>query len=308
MRSRRLALTALLGWALAADAAPVSLSLATWNMQWLVSVQSLATLRQRCLASPRDRSLPCDVPTAHARNSADFARLARYARRLDADIVALQEVEDERTARLVFDGYRFCFTARRDLQNVGFAIRAGLPFRCGADLVDLSLRDSVRRGAELVVFPGSEREFRLLAIHLKSGCARKPLDSHEAACRTLARQIPVLEAWIDTQAVAGRRFAVLGDFNRELQREVPGAGGVWSELDDGEPAALRLRNAAQGERFSNCVIGQTFTGFIDYILLGGSLVDALQPGSFRHPGYEPADARRYGLSDHCPVAVTLRVP
>jgi endonuclease/exonuclease/phosphatase family metal-dependent hydrolase len=307
MTPRCLLLLVLVFSSAAAPAAPRRLTLATWNLEWLVSSQSLAGLRQRCLAPQRPSSLACDVPAQHARNAADFARLARYANRLDADVIALQEVEDERTARAVFAGYDFCFTARSDLQNVGFAVRRGLPHRCGADLRALSLRDSVRRGAELILFPDSPRELWLLAVHLKSGCSRAPLDSYASACRRLSRQIPILETWIDAQASAGRAFAVLGDFNRDLRRENPVAAGMWAELDDGEPATLRLRNAAQGERFGNCVIGQTFSGFIDYIVLGGPLVDAVVPGSFRHPGFEAADARRYKLSDHCPVAIALHL-
>ncbi|MEO7774452.1 MAG: endonuclease/exonuclease/phosphatase family protein [Steroidobacteraceae bacterium] len=305
---RRSLLVSFFALVLCCDAigAPRTLSIATWNLEWLVSARSIAALRQQCLAPQRSRSLPCDVPAKHARNSADFSRLASYARKLDADVIALQEVEDERTAREVFPGYQFCFTARRDLQNVGFAIRKGVPFRCGADLVDLSLRDSVRRGASLVLLPGSPQEIHMLAVHLKSGCSRKPIDSYESACGTLRRQVPALEAWIDSQAEAGRRFAVLGDFNRDLRNERD-APGLWRDLDDHEPAGLRLRNAGEGQPFSNCVIGQTFTGFIDYIILGGPLADALLPGSFRHPGYEAADFRRYRLSDHCPVAVRLRL-
>ena len=286
---------------------PGTLLLATWNMEWLVSASSLAALRQRCRAPQRPRALPCDVPYSKARNAADFARLAHYARALDADVIALQEVEDARTAGKVLKGYAFCFTARHDLQNVGFAIRRGIPYRCGSDLSSLALRDSVRRGAELTLFPDSPQALHLLSVHLKSGCAHQALDSVASACATLRRQIPALRSWIAAQAAAGHRFAVLGDFNRDLRQELTAQGGMWSLLQDGESAGARLSDASAGESFSNCVLGQTFSGFIDYILLGPMLAAARVPGSFRHMGYAAADARRYVLSDHCPVAVRLQL-
>jgi hypothetical protein len=32
------------------------------------------------------------------------------------------------------------------------------------------------------------------------------------------------------------------------------------------------------------------------------------PGSFQRVAYPPADARRYRLSDHCPIVVRLKIP
>ena len=141
---------------------------------------------------------------------------------LDADIVALQEVDGPDAARLVFHDYRFCFSGRVAVQNNGFAIRRGLPFSCGPELLDLSMNDDVRRGVELRLFPGTPQELRLLSVHLKSGCAREPLESARAGCAVLARQVPVLERWIDAQANEHMPFAVLGDFNRDLRREPAG--------------------------------------------------------------------------------------
>ncbi len=165
------------------------------------------------------RQVPCDVAFRLERSSRDFSMLASYARELDADVIALQETDGAEAARLVFPDYQFCFTGREHVQNTGFAIRRGIAFRCGPDVRELSLGDTLRRGKELTLFPGEPGEIRLLSIHLKSGCGSKPLAAAEKACRELARQAPALEAWIDTQAREGHRFAVLGDFNRDLLSE-----------------------------------------------------------------------------------------
>src|SRR6188768_3467839 len=69
------------------------ITIATWNLEWLISPATAHAGRLACRHGKRT-SLPCDVI---ARDSADLARLATYARELDADIVAFQEVENEAT-------------------------------------------------------------------------------------------------------------------------------------------------------------------------------------------------------------------
>jgi len=230
--------------------------------------------------------------------------LASYARELNADVVALQEVDGPQAARLVLPGYEFCFTARRHPQNNGFAIRAGLPYRCATDVTALAPRDALRRGAVVALYPDTPNEMHLLSVHLKSGCARDALDSPGKACRDLAAQVPALEAWIDTQARAGRRFAVLGDFNRDLLHEA-GGNALWAQIDDSDPPESNLVNAAEGAPFRNCIPGQSYSSYIDFIVLSRGLSARTVPGSFQRVVYTAKNARRTRLSDHCPVAVRV---
>ncbi len=295
----------------AARSATDELKIATWNLEWFMQPETLRALTPACLPreAPRDgarRAVPCDVAHELARSQEDIAALRKYAASLDADVVALQEVDGIDAARLVFPGYEFCFSGRIGVQNNGFAIRRGLPFSCGADLATLSLADDVRRGVELVLFPATSRELRLLSIHLKSGCARDALDATRPNCVELRRQVPFLEAWIDAQAAGHKAFAVLGDFNRDLQHE-PAGISLWGELDDADPPAADLVNTAEGQTFKNCKPSQTFSGFIDYIVLGRDMARGLVPGSFGREIYRPKDAMRRKLSDHCPVFIRLAV-
>lgn len=314
----------LIASALAAAAASVNaaavetLRIATWNLEWLISPQAFKQLKSNCASASEPmhgdvRRIPCDVAASLERSSRDFSVLARYARSLDADVVALQEVDGSDAARLVFPDYEFCFTGRKHVQNTGFAVRRGVRFRCGPDDLELSLGDTLRRGKELTLFPGEPREIRLLSVHLKSGCSSKPLTAADKACHDLARQAPILEAWIDAQAHAGGRFAVLGDFNRDLLAEESHRAtlrkddSLWAELSDGSPAEAALRNAARGEPFRNCVPGQGYRGYIDNILLSRTLAAAAVPGSFTRTTYSAADARHARLSDHCPVSIRLNI-
>ena len=209
-------------------------------------------------------------------------------------------------ARLVFPDYEFCFSGRVAVQNNGFAIRRGLPHRCAPELLDLSLADDVRRGVEVRLYPGTPREFALLSIHLKSGCSRDRLDATRPACQVLTRQVPVLERWIDARAAENMPFGVLGDFNRDLRRE-PIESSLWLDLDDADPPAADLVNTAEGQPFENCLPSQTFSGYIDYIVLGREMARRMVPDSFGRALYRDKDAARRKLSDHCPVFIRLRV-
>jgi len=224
------------------------------------------------------------------RSHADFAALARYARELNADVVALQEADGPSAARLVFPQFEFCFTGRPHPQNNGFAVRKGLPHRCEADFIAIAAGDGLRRGAVMRLFPGEPREITLMSVHLKSGCPSAPLDSASRACRALATQLPQLARWSDEQRRLGRRFAILGDLNRQ-------AGPAL--------ASLGLRDAGEGGRFQNCFPGQMHTGYIDHILLDPSLLQLALPRTFEHLTYRVLDAHRRKLSDHCPMAIRL---
>ena len=292
-------------------ASPAELKIATWNLEWFMAPETIRALTPACTSqdAPRNgahRSVPCDVAHELARSGEDISAMRRYARNLDADVVALQEVDGADAARLLFTDYEFCFSGRLAVQNNGFAIRRGLPFNCGPDLESLSLADDVRRGVELRLFPGTSNEMRLLSVHLKSGCARDALNAPKPSCAELARQVPVLEQWIDAQASEHRPFAVLGDFNRDLRRE-PGGMSVWGQIDDLDPPGADLVNTAEGQTFQNCMPQQTFSGYIDYIVLGRQMARGWVENSFGRELYRPRDALRRKLSDHCPVFIRLRV-
>jgi exonuclease III len=295
----------------AACATPAQLKLATWNLEWFMKPETLRALTPACTPrdAPRDgarRSVPCDVAHELARSFEDIRSLRGYAKKLDADVVALQEVDGAAAAQLLFPGYDFCFSSRIAVQNNGFAIRRGLPFACGPELTELSLEDDVRRGVELRLFPGTPREIALLSVQLKSGCAREPLDATKPSCGELRRQVPILERWIDARAAEHRPFAILGDFNRDLRREPEGVS-MWRDIDDGDPAGADLVNTAEGQNFQNCLPSQTFSGYIDYIVLSADLARGVVPSSFGRALYRPRDAARRKLSDHCPVFIRLQV-
>ena len=93
----------LLTCATAEGADPHALKLATWNLEWLMATDEFDHLAPDCvpqLARAEGRAIPCNIVepnnSSKRRSPADFDRLRAYARQLDADVIALQEVDSRR--------------------------------------------------------------------------------------------------------------------------------------------------------------------------------------------------------------------
>ncbi|WP_201752758.1 endonuclease/exonuclease/phosphatase family protein [Sphingomonas changnyeongensis] len=279
----------------AAPAAPAdtpSIRIASWNLEHLAAA---------------------DGAGCRPRGPADYALLRRHADALDADVIAFQEVENAAAAARVFDParYRIVMSARPDRgqggecrdrpgasirrQDVGFAIRRTLPITRHRDLRAIGVGNpELRWGVDVTI--GGARPVRLLAVHLKSGCAagRDPEDDD---CPVLFAQGRSLERWIDARAAAGEDFAVLGDWNRRLAD--PG-DGFRALVDDGRPAGAALTLAA-GDAEARCVA--RYRRFIDHIATGTRATARVVKGSFAEYLYDGDETTH--PSDHCPVSVRI---
>lgn len=300
-----------------------ALHLATWNLEWLLTPADRAELGNRCVRQqPRsgERALPCAPGKAQPpmRASADFDALAHTAEQLrdsvKADAVALQEVDGPAAARQVFrQGWKLdCFVNRAHPQKVGFAIREGTPYRCNGDLSALDIDGGTRAGADVTLYPGTPREVRLLAVHLKSGCFNGKLDRQFAPCQRLRQQVPVLERWVDDRVREGKAFAILGDFNRHLDKDSRHPAGpdesqplnLFNALSDNEPAGAVLVRATDGAVSMPCSADDRHTRYIDDILVSEKLAARAAQKQFTRLPFAPEDQGRK-LSDHCPVVYSL---
>ena len=289
------------------------LRIGTWNLEWMMTPETFDALAGNCFgkderAGGGDRGFPCDLIPKGRWSAKDLARLRDFAATADLDVITLQETDGRDVAKRIFPDYVFCFTVRHNVQNVGFAVRRGIPHRCDRDYRALGLDDYVRRGADLTLYPGTSRAIRLLAVHLKSACSADPLSDPRDACRQLQRQVPVLEDWIDRRARADNAFAVVGDFNRriDLEREIARDEqgrivALWPEINDGDPPGATLVNPGVGHGAIGCGNGFGAREPIDYFVLGRKLTHALVAGSYRVWDY-PKDRR---WPDHCLLSIEL---
>jgi endonuclease/exonuclease/phosphatase family metal-dependent hydrolase len=272
------------------------------------------------------------------RGEADYAKLRDYAQALDADVIALQEVNSEQAVHRVFPApqWRVFLSGRRardradceshgrcDTDGIytGFAVRARIGTELIGDLESLSVLHSdsdglqrpTRRGVEIEVRHAGRR-LRLLSVHLKSGCHQGALypvsgrPPRDPDCITLARQIEPLDAWIDARESGPVPFAILGDFNRRF--DVYGARDhLWAAIDDHQPEGADLWRFPYRQRspcWRDAPPAPYYRDPIDFIVLDGRARAWVVPDSFGWLVYDREDAARYReLSDHCPVYLDL---
>jgi endonuclease/exonuclease/phosphatase family metal-dependent hydrolase len=272
----------------APSAGAAELKVATWNLEWLTA------------RPDGDRALPADV---HPKRPQDVATLARYAAQLNADLIAVEEVDGRDIAARVFppDRYSIHMTHDHVVQRVGLVVRRGIHYDVHPDLVGLAREPHgsrrLRSGADITLHLAGA-DLRVLAVHLKAECERDPLaTSRRPACVALRAQVPVLQDWIAARKAEGVPFIVLGDFNR------------WMDGNDQFFAALQqaapLTRATEG-RASPCWGGERF---IDHILAGGPATQWMEPATLRVLVFqETGDAWKERLSDHCAVSVRFQLP
>ncbi len=262
------------------------LKVSTWNLAWLTT------------RTHEQAHLPHDVPV---RTAADVARLATYAQKLAADIVAFQEVDGPGAAALIFDPARYSIvTIDEDVvQRVGLAVRRDIAITRNPDVTALDVEPQaefrLRDGLDVTLtLPGGAR-LRVLVVHLKAGCqADRLAGSSRPQCALLAQQIPPLCAWVAAREREGAAFLVLGDFNRVF--------------DEAEAFGQSLALAATVRRVTEGYQNPCWEGapFIDHIFAGGPARGWVVPMSLRVQVFHEIGAGwKQRLSDHCPVSVRL---
>ena len=274
------------------------LKVASWNIAWLGSHEY------------------------NKRKSTDYEQLAVYAKQLDADVIALQEVESGEWAKKVFGNeYDFYFSTKDWVQRVGVAVKksAGLTV-VAKEYTDLDV-GRVRNGMDLTLSRNG-KELTLLAVHLKSGCFTDPLDNktvammpsssdkdekRKLACSTLSKQIEPLENWIDKQAKDNKAFIVLGDFNRRFSQDISNKyaedQGLWQALDDEGNESLWTPTATKN---SDCW-GGYYKDYIDHVVFNPIAKSMYVNDSFEQLVFKEKYTKELSrsLTDHCPISVKL---
>lgn len=256
---------------------------------------------------------------APIREDNDYVLLQKYAAKLDADVIALQEMGNPAAVRRVFPEteWEMVFSGRYDPANppdiyTAVVIRKGrLEIVEHADYTPLQIMDaegySTRRGIE-VLLKSEDQTFWLLGIHMKSGCHGQALEPPTTEdCDILAKQRAPLDAWIDAKEATGLPAIIAGDFNRRFDLHGQ-ADHLWSAIDDADPAGLNLWRVPFGTQ-SNCpTVSPGLRAYpIDFIVMNDPAWLRADAQSFTEVVYDKDEAESLGnrLSDHCPIAINL---
>lgn len=270
-----------------------ALRVVTWNMEHL--------------------AFPIDTG-CRPRTAEEIKALGEYARKLNADIVALQEIGSIEALEQVFPTteWQLFFSDQPDSepyecresgqlstpQKLAFAVRNGIEVLSRVDLADLGLDDpGLRHGLQLSV-SSALGEFQLLNVHLKSGCFVDDFSlANSEACQLFTRQAPILDAWIEEMERAAKPYLVLGDFNHRLSAPYNQLTRLIGANSDGTKSSL-INTTAD---FIGC--HPLFPALIDHILVGNLQDPALKfsPQTHLYDDMLPENM----LSDHCAVSLTL---
>lgn len=307
-----------------------SLRIATWNV---------ANLHHEVGTSVPGRDV--------ARSAEDYTWLRHYAYKLDADIVALQEINSRAAAHRLFSRgrYEVVISGRRllDLQAydltgewpdasiyTGFAVKRDIEivrvedrreFEISHVDPETGIARPTRWAVELEVEHRGQRLI-LLGVHLKSGCTRGALrdgvqgydtfiNEEDPDCTTAARQVGPLRKWIEAKRAGAVPFVILGDFNRAFDMDGP-ADQMWQGLTKGLPGGaglVRFPNGQDATCWKDAPPAPHYRFPIDHLLFDPRAARWVRPGGFGWLTYERRLAERYDrISDHCPAYVDLSWP
>lgn len=253
------------------------------------------------------------------RTDEDYRKLREFANSMDADVVALQEVESVNAMARVFPAENWTFviserppsepyTCRGNgnpstQQKVGFAIRKGVGYERKDDFRELGLGlEGLRYGVviQLTDFP---EPMHVMAVHLKSGCF---VDDYAAsdrrACETFEQQAPLLDRWVEENFEQNQGFIVLGDFNHRISNT---ENRLWKLLTDMDEQPVMVMNSMSSLKGCH----PRYPEPIDHILFGAGAERYYQPGSemVHYFGDSPETmTEEQMLSDHCPISIGFR--
>lgn len=301
-------------------------------------------------------SLPLHSRDAFAKK---VATLAKRRAELNSDVFALQEVENESAARRLFpeSDWNVIVTKADIPQNIGYAVRKNGRAKVvsSKQIDELAQVDDtghrVRPGLELTIEVGG-KQLVLLNVHLKASCRSQPISAPtrpgyaddrrweeiQQGCKVMRKQVPQLEAWVEAQTRKQALYMIVGDWNRDLKRDLqlparltPGEsakspitestqiGSLLKEISDDEPkgawlgivktdiTARRKTMKAPDQRSYDKVCHDTIDNFAlsDALLKAfGTDKDALTATGADY-GADAYGVDKARASDHCPVTLRL---
>ena len=254
------------------------------------------------------------------RSTLDYEQLRDFSQLLNADIIALQEVENTAAVERIFpkSAWNIVLSDRPNSmtyrcrgndqestqQRVAVVLRKGIKYQINKSFRELGLEmEGLRYGVVVEVF-GDRDTINLMAVHLKSGCFVDDYSTSKLrACEVLGTQIETLDDWIENSIRGNKKFIVLGDFNSRLTRE---NSMFWNKLVEMNNRPIGIKNGMQN--LTGC--HPRYPDLIDHIILGPQTSKLQVQNSQMVHFYSSTDeqmAEDDMLSDHCPISLMLRL-
>ncbi len=232
------------------------------------------------------------------RENSDYERIAEVIEDCGADIMALQEIENQAALTKVLGfipEYSGFVLGGEAGQNVGLIYKPGIEVSNIESLPQLIVKPGkTRAGLDLNVKFG-EFDFRMLVVHLKSTSRYDSTDEmRENSIIWRRQQVDFINYWVDSLVSNSEEkdYIILGDFN-----DYPG----------------KLNNSTMDSLINNSGLEILSSGLksckdknwnsIDHIIVTESAAGRYKPKSVRMWNFRSAypDEEADKISDHCPV-------
>lgn len=270
-----------------------SLTLMTWNLEWLTMA-------------------PSSKFQSSNRSAKDFQALQNYFLENAPDVLAFQEVDSiEAIKRVVGNQYQIHLSDRSQVHNrqhqfsdinqyTGFAVHNDLTVIDTPDF-PLTTGDNLRFASSIILQTKDGAPIYLLSVHLKAGCSGK-LTKHRS-CQKLKQEGQVIHSWLKQREFSHDSYIILGDFNHNLNYR---NDWLWSDLvsnlssaprlaSKSTPASCKVRSKRNPKRTHQ------FRSLIDHIIVSPDL----QTGAAVQHAMPISQVLNYQMSDHCALSIEL---
>ncbi len=261
---------------------PKALVVGTFNMEWL--------------GDGKDDKKP--------RTEADFEAMAKVVNELNADIIGIQEVENDKAMNSLMKylpDYDFVLDKNGHEQNVGFLYRRDLSVKPIGTYFPLAIDTSRNRPGYVVYVRKGNLDTYIMTVHLKSTSQYDDTDEKRRASKEMrSKQSEVMSAWADSLlANSGEKNVIIvGDFNDfPLRWEKPTLTAIYKN-----PNMKFLTDSTKSCKFTNKF------GIDQIVISKETLRRYKQQGVFVYDTYSALGKdKAEKISDHCPLTIRLDV-
>jgi len=248
------------------------------------------------------------------RSQQDILKLKGYVKGLDANIIGLQEVASHSALKAIFPDkeWQLIMSERADSpiyecrkngltstqQKVAFAVKKSIPILTVNHNNQFNLGMPGLRNGLAITVNTELGKTEILNLHLKSGCfVNDYLKNNKYACQILAKQVPILDSWIEQRESTHSSYIVLGDFNHRLSTSENHFFQVLNNNSNQKESSLHLTT----RNLTGC--HPRYPVPIDHIIIGGTKTDLSEKSAIVHDFKNMNEEAM--LSDHCAISVLL---
>jgi endonuclease/exonuclease/phosphatase family metal-dependent hydrolase len=236
------------------------------------------------------------------RDSVDYANTAGVIREMNADIICLQEVENDSAMNLLMPhlpGYKFILGKSGWLLNQGIIYRENIEIESHGDYFPLAVVENRTRPGFWFRAKKNNFDFYGMVVHFKSTSRWDSTDEmRRRSFEIRSEQSEMLDNWADSVLALGGEedIILIGDFNDNPTRKK--SRNLAALLEDNQfDFITKDMKSCANPLWDN----------IDHIAITKSISERIIPGTMRMIDQKSmlSDEAAEMVSDHCPVVVGI---